>query len=419
MDEVALLNTAIWLLERALEQEEEDEMVAALVIGRMGARIVAWMEEGIDLLGDDDEENWVKINVDIDGLRSMGDPSFARHFRVSKATFEILLETLANWMIDNGKVLRIRKRLDIPLLMVLWVLANPDTFRSIALHFGVLPGSLHDHYSTLIGCFRAMAPLYVKWPDAEERRVISAKFEAYSGFPGIVGVIDGTHNVITAPNEQANRYRNRYSSHSLNTQAVCDHNLLIRDFHVGEVGSMHDARVFRRSPLQRKLLENENNDVLDADQHLIGDKAYPLMLMIPFKNQGNLTAEQRLYNRCLCKSRVRIEHAFGKAFGQWRRMKMLHTANLELAVDHIVSCFVLHNFMILNGEQLLDIAVNDPTFHVEDYVDPDEIDEDNEDDIDEDGLNPNMHRMVLNAKLRGREKRVDFVRQLNLLYGDD
>ncbi|KAE8743451.1 hypothetical protein FOCC_FOCC010941 [Frankliniella occidentalis] len=192
MDVIALLNTAIWLLERALEQEEEDEMVAALVIGRTGARIVAWMEEGIDLLGDDDEENWVKINVDIDGLRSMGAPSFARHFRVLNATFEILLETLANSMIDNGKVLRIRKRLDIPLLMVLWVLANSDAFRGIALHFG-------------------------------------------------------------------------------------------------EVGSMHDARVFRRnrSPLQRKLLENENNKLLDADPHIIGDKACPLMdcLMIPFKTR--------------------------------------------------------------------------------------------------------------------------------------
>ncbi|XP_052129337.1 uncharacterized protein LOC113207160 [Frankliniella occidentalis] len=180
-------------------------------------------------------------------------------------------------MLDNGKILRVRKRLDHPLLMVLWVLANPDTFRSVALHFGVLPGSLHDHYSALTVCFREMAPLYVKWPDAARRREISAAFEGYSGFPGIAGVIDGTHNNITAPAVQKEKYRNRHHTFSLNTQAVCDNRLLILDFHVGEVGSLHDARVFRRSPLYRTLIENENNEMLDAGQHIIGDKAYSLM----------------------------------------------------------------------------------------------------------------------------------------------
>ena len=48
-----------------------------------------------------------------------------------------------------------------------------------------------------------------------------------------------------------------------------------------------------------------------------------------------------------------MEHCFGKAFGQWRRMKFMYSLNIELAVDHIVSCFVLHNFMILNGEVLI------------------------------------------------------------------
>ncbi|KAK3911041.1 Protein ANTAGONIST OF LIKE HETEROCHROMATIN PROTEIN 1, partial [Frankliniella fusca] len=363
MGDIDLNETAILMLEEALLHEEEDEAVAAELIGRMGARIMAWMEDDVDLLGEADNEHWVKINVDLEGIRNMGDPSFARHFRISKPTFEILLETLANWMMDNGKILRVRKRLDIPLLMVLWLLANPDTFRSVALHFGVLPGSLHDHYSALTACFSEMRSMYIKWPDAARRREISAAFEGYTGFPGIVGVIDGSHNLITAPAEQKEKYRNRHHTHSLNTQAVCDHNLLILDLHVGEVGSLHDSRVFRRSPLYRKLIENENDEMLDVGQHIIGDKAYALMdcVMVPLRNVGNLTEEQRLYNYSLCKSRCRVEHAFGKAFGQWRRMKMLHTANLDIAVDHIVSCFVLHNFMILNGEKLLDLTENDPT----------------------------------------------------------
>jgi len=65
---------------------------------------------------------------------------------------------------------------------------------------------------------------------------------------------------------------------------VCDHNLLIRDFHIGEAGSLHDFRVFRRSPLFRKLVLNENNEMLLPDEHILGDTAYAVMdcVGVPF-----------------------------------------------------------------------------------------------------------------------------------------
>ncbi len=58
---------------------------------------------------------------------------------------------------------------------------------------------------------------------------------------------------------------------------VCDDNLLIRDMHIGEAGSLHDSRVFRRSPLYQKLITNGNNEFCDYGQHIIGDKAYARM----------------------------------------------------------------------------------------------------------------------------------------------
>ncbi|KAK3931706.1 Protein ANTAGONIST OF LIKE HETEROCHROMATIN PROTEIN 1 [Frankliniella fusca] len=295
-DEQRVLRHAIWLLEQALMEEEEVEIMAAEVIGRMGGRIMGMLEDE-----DDEGENWEKIQVDIDGIRYM-----------------VLLETLANCMVDTGRIQRVRKRLNVPLLTTLWILANPDTFRSVALHFGITPGVVHENDTILIECFREMRAMYIKWPDAAERRHIKTQFEAYCGLPGIVGAIDGTHNVVSAPSHQADRFRNRYKSHSYNTMAVCDHNLLIRDLHVGEEGSLHDSRVFRRSPLYRKLLEDENEELLEYDEHIIGDKAYTLMdcVMVPFKNRGNLNEQQRAFNQSLCRARVRIEHAFGKAFGQ-------------------------------------------------------------------------------------------------------
>jgi len=115
---------------------------------------------------------------------------------------------------------------------------------------------------------------------------------------------------------------------------------------------MHDQRVLRRSPLFKKLV-NPDEDFLLPDEHIIGDGGYTLMdtLMVPFRNTGNLTQQQRRYNTSVCRPRARIEHCHGKSFSQWRRLKYLHCVNMDLAVDHIMSCFVLHNFMILNGEE--------------------------------------------------------------------
>lgn len=289
--------------------------------------------------------------------------------------------TLSEFLLDSGRVLRIRNSIDIPLLMVLWILANPDTFRSVALRFGVQPGVVHFHYAYIIEALREMGPMYIKWPTEQEREGIKQRFEAYSGLPGIVGVVDGTYQNVTAPLEQPDRFRNRHHTFAFNTMAVCDDNLLIRDLYIGEVGSMHDQRVFRRSPLYQKLIRR--NGVLQPDEYIIGDSAYKLMdfvskngtilmdlghcsifsklihflsvlQVIPsFRKARNLTQAQKDFNYALCKCRARIEHAFGKAFGQWRRMKMLHSCNIELAVDHFTACYVLHNFMILSGEKLI------------------------------------------------------------------
>lgn len=46
---------------------------------------------------------------------------------------------------------------------------------------------------------------------------ISATFEQ-GGFPGVVGLIDGTHISIRAPTEEPDAYINRKKFHSLNVQ---------------------------------------------------------------------------------------------------------------------------------------------------------------------------------------------------------
>lgn len=160
------------------------------------------------------------------------------------------------------------------LLMVLWLLATPDSFRSVALRFGVNPGTLYYFYSYIIEALRELSTSYITWPTAEERNRISHAFEEASGFPGIIGCIDCTHVYITAPLDDAAQYTNRHHTYSVNTQTVVDHNLLVRSIKVGEVGSMNDKRVFRRSPLYRDILLKPPGELLTADEQLVGDGAY-------------------------------------------------------------------------------------------------------------------------------------------------
>ncbi len=72
---------------------------------------------------------------------------------------------------------------------------------------------------------------------------------------------------------------------------------------------MHDARVFRNSPLRKKA-----NQLFGPDDVLVGDAGYPLrtFLLTPFRDTGHLTAQHRRYNKAISSTRVVIEQAFGR-----------------------------------------------------------------------------------------------------------
>jgi len=79
------------------------------------------------------------------------------------------------------------------------------------------------------------------------------------GFKAIE-TIDGSHIQIRPPAESPENYVNRKGFHYVILQAVCDHEMFLTDIYVGWPGSVHDASVFRRSPLC-ELLENNPLDM--------------------------------------------------------------------------------------------------------------------------------------------------------------
>ena len=57
-----------------------------------------------------------------------------------------------------------------------------------------------------------------------------------TGFPGVVGMMDGMLVTVTAPAVQKERYFDRHHQYSYNVLLVCDNDLVITFAYVGEVG---------------------------------------------------------------------------------------------------------------------------------------------------------------------------------------
>lgn len=88
------------------------------------------------------------------------------------------------------------------------------------------------------------------------------------------------------------------------------------DVYTGWPGKVHDARVFRHSPIF------QNSQALCGNGHILGDPAYPNLpwLLTPFCDNGHLSSIQRLYNKVHSSIRSTVERAFGLLKGRFPRL---------------------------------------------------------------------------------------------------
>lgn len=131
-------------------------------------------------------------------------------------------------------------------------------------------------------------------------------------------------------------------------QAVCDSHYRFLDVFAGPTSKMHDARIFRLS-----FLADELPQLCETDRyHLLGDAAYPTRehLLTPYKDYGNMTPEQATYNSRHTATRVRIENSFGILKQRFRQLRYLEFWEVDKITKFIVSCCVVHNFCIADGD---------------------------------------------------------------------
>lgn len=182
---------------------------------------------------------------------------------------------------------------------------------------------------------------FIKWLQNQDAENVIEQFQQSCNFPKIIGAIDGTHIKIRAPVEDANGYVNRKGFHSVNLQVVCNARGLFTHCYAGQPGSVHDARVFRRSPVARFLEYPEQ--YFPNNCHLIGDAAYGIHphMMVPFRNNGHLSMRQKNFNFCLSSTRMAIERAIGELKIRFRiLLDCLPLTDINKIPEFIIACCV-------------------------------------------------------------------------------
>ncbi|KAG0432889.1 hypothetical protein HPB47_020419 [Ixodes persulcatus] len=148
------------------------------------------------------------------------------------------------------------------------------------------------------------------------------------------GAIDGSHIVCKGlQGKDAQSYINRHGLPPVLLQAIGDHEARFLHCSAGDPGSVHDARMYRRSELPTIL----TTDKFPFDSHPLGDGVYALRqsLLVPYRNNGLLTEQHRRYITKHATARVAIKLAFGILKGRFRRP--------EHVVTTIVAACIMRN----------------------------------------------------------------------------
>ncbi|KAH1170850.1 hypothetical protein KIL84_006468 [Mauremys mutica] len=287
-------------------------------------------------------------------LQVWDESQWLRNFRMRKGTFLELCDLLSPVLKRKDTQMRAALTVQKRVAIALWKLATPDSYRSVANHFGVGKSTVGVAVMQVANAIVEL--LLSKVVTLGKVQVIIDGFAAM-GFPNCGGAIDGTHIPILGPAHQAIQYINRKGYFSMVLQALVDHRGRFTNINVGWPGKVHDARVFRNSGLFRRLQEgtffpDHKITVGDVEMPIVilGDPAYPLMpwLMKPYT--GALNSDKELFNYRLSKCRMVVECAFGRLKGRWRSLLTrsdLSETNIPIV---IAACCVLHNLCESKGD---------------------------------------------------------------------
>ncbi|XP_037807843.1 putative nuclease HARBI1 [Lucilia sericata] len=293
---------AINLFEEVLESssssvDEEDEIYALLGQRNYIPRVKCFVDNVINLYSD---------------------CSLKKNLRISRESSMYFIERYSSFFSKRSyQGERCQLPIETQILSFLWFCGNKSTFRGVGNLFGMSLSTIHNSFNNVLDfIITDLAPEVIKFSQTiEEKEIVSKEFEKIAGFPNILECIDGSYISIRTPKYKIrSTYANRHDGVSITFQGICDAKLRFLDVFTGIPSKIHDSRILKLSFIGKDL-----QSLCSPKYHLLGDSAYPIreFLMTPFRDYGNLSESEKKYNLKFCRTRVKIENAFGVLKGRF------------------------------------------------------------------------------------------------------
>lgn len=302
---------------------------------------------------ENDREDHAKIFNFMQTVDQYSDIDFRNHFRLNRSTVKFLLDLYKE---DNPPTFTWGGRPKVgpskEMHLFIWFVSNTETYRQLGDRFGIGRGTCCQVVKKVSSWLVKISSQFIFWPGKEEQSDIKYTFKEVHKMPNALGIIDCSHIKINQPKISPRDYFCYKKHYSIKLQAICDSQMMFRDIYVGEPGSLHDVRVFRRSPFFTQVMGNYKN-FFPENSYMLGDSAYQptAWVVVPYKNVNNISIRKTQFNKLMSSPRVKIEHSFGMVKNRFRRI--LHFSeirSLKLMNDIVVSACVLHNICILQND---------------------------------------------------------------------
>lgn len=281
--------------------------------------------------------------------------SWKKNLRLTREEFYDLVEQLrpyvsTNFSSPNYRALPVEKKVAV----TLYYLKDTGSLNMTANAFGLAVCTVSKVIFDICEAIAIfLGPKYISLPrNEDEMRAKVSEFETKFGMIQAFGCIDGTHVPIICPGVNSQDYYSYKGFYSLNVQAVCDYRGQFLDVECRWPGSVHDAKVFANSNVNKKLrngtLPGTYRSVIPGcrsiPNYLIGDPAYPLLPFCLKEYDSCQNNEQVVFNNMLRSARNPIECAFGRLKARWRVLTRKMDLKITAVPTVVYACFVLHNF---------------------------------------------------------------------------
>lgn len=260
-----------------------------------------------------------------DGYENWTDAQFKKRFRVTRDTFQFLLDAIAGDIRKQTTRFKKPTSSELQLALTLYRLSHGCTYTTVGDLFGVATSTACTIFMSVIKVIvRKLHDKFIVLPQNDEAWKAELKlFIEDWEFP-CVGTWDGFHVYINCHLKNFISFKKRYS---VTNMALIASNKRFLWAGVGAPGSMHNSTILQSSDIFNSIEGGQvlPNQVLKLPGYgeipfaTVGDSAFPprpwllKAFVVPTKDQ-----KEKHFNKKLRAARVVSEHAYGMLKGRWR-----------------------------------------------------------------------------------------------------